>query len=892
MRDRQGDLISVCLLKVDYHSNENGNHSQRESVIEANLKSPEVLNACFDQATVGFSVTDLEGRLIEVNPAFCSITGYSSDELRTQLEPGSLTHPEDLPVVRERLQALIAGDVPGFVVEKRYVCKTGDIVWVQNSVSLIRDKDGHPQSVVRLTQDITEKKLAEASLHKVQAHTEAILASVSDVHILFDRQWHYVYLNDAAVAAIGMPLEEILGRTLWELYPDILGTELEYQLRRAMGGGECVAFIHHYRPKNTWWENRFRPTPEGLAVFATDITQHKRALELLRQREKELAEAQHLASVGTWAWDIKTDSVSWSDELYRILGLSPNEVRASVNAIIERVHPEDRERVLTTVQRCLRTHERFTQRISIIRCNGEERFAQITGNLVCDDDGSPLRLFGVCHDITEFEKSKEAGRAAERKYRQIFENVGEGIFQSTPEGCYLTANPALARMHGFSSAEELIGSCRDISREIYVDPARREEFKKVLETDGVVRGFEHETFRKDGSKIWISVNARAVRNETGNILYYEGTTQDITERKRTEEALRQSEERYRELFENSKDALYVHDMSGKYTSVNRAAEKLSGYLREELIGKYFWNFLKPEHGGLVRGNLNKSLEDSNETTYEAEIIGKDGRLIPVEISSRIIFANGSAVGVQGSVRDISERKRAQVAARTYSRHLIEAQEAERRRISRELHDQVGQILTAVKMNLHSLQRTCSAPEILASIKDNMDVIDEAVDQVRGLSIDLRPLLLDDLGLVVALRWYLERQKKSSGIATEFITRSLSEDDRFSSELETACFRIAQEAVTNVIRHANAGRIIVMLERSGPELVLWISDDGVGFDLGMLRSGAATLGLRGMEERVQALGGSLTIDSSPRLGTEICARFPIRGAHSRSLATALCEISRG
>jgi signal transduction histidine kinase len=141
-------------------------------------------------------------------------------------------------------------------------------------------------------------------------------------------------------------------------------------------------------------------------------------------------------------------------------------------------------------------------------------------------------------------------------------------------------------------------------------------------------------------------------------------------------------------------------------------------------------------------------------------------------------------------------------------------------------------------------------------------------------VDLRPLLLDDFGLVVAVRWYLDRQAKSCGVPADFMTRSLGEDDRFSSELETACFRIVQEAVTNVARHARASRISVVLERVGQDLVLLVSDDGAGFDKQALRTSAATLGLRSMEERVQAVGGSITIDSAPDVGTAVCARFPI------------------
>jgi PAS domain S-box-containing protein len=487
----------------------------------------------------------------------------------------------------------------------------------------------------------------------------------------------------------------------------------------------------------------------------------------------------------------------------------------------------------------------------------------------------------------ELLRQKEARLAAERKYRRIFENVSEGIFQSTPEGYYLMANPALARIHGFDSPRDLIRSRRDISREIYVDPARREEFKRLLEKQGVVRDFEHETFRKDGSRIWLSVNARAVRDEAGKVLYYEGTARDITQRKQAEQALRESEERYRELFENSKDALYVHDMNGCYTSVNRATERLSGYTREELAGRHFSIFLNPEYESHVRGHLGRKAEESSETTYETEIVTKYGRHVPIEISSRLIFADGVAVGVQGCMRDVSERKRVQAAARTYSRRLIEAQEGERRRMSRELHDQVGQILTAVKMNLHALRQKCSAPDILSSIEDNMKVIDEAVDQVRDLSVDLRPLLLDDFGLVVAVRWYLDRQAKSCGVPADFTTRSLGEDDRFSSELETACFRIVQEAVTNVARHARATRISVVLERAGQDLILLISDDGAGFDMKALRStSAATLGLRSMEERVQAVGGTITIDSAPDLGTAICARIPIPHPQGRTLTAAL------
>ena len=495
-----------------------------------------------------------------------------------------------------------------------------------------------------------------------------------------------------------------------------------------------------------------RRDPQSLIRLTQEITARKLAEESLRRSEKELAEAQQLATLGSWSWEINTGMVTWSDELYRIFGLHPQQFRASFEAIIERVHPEDRESVLEELGRCIRSQERYNQPSRIVRPDGTIRRLEVVGSVVLDTQRVPVRMVGFCRDVTELENTKEARLAAERKYHQIFENAGEGIFQSTPEGCYITANPALAQMHGFDSPEELIRSCRDISHQIYAKPEQREEFKRLLEEHGVVRAFEHESIRKDGSKIWISVNARAVRDQTGKILYYEGTAQDIT-----------------------------------------------------------------------------------------------------------------------------ERKRAQEESRTYSRRVMEAQESERRRISRELHDQVGQILTAVKMNLYALYQECSAPAILSSLEENMKVIDEAVDQVRHLSVDLRPPLLDDFGLVIALRWYLDRQAKHGGVPAEFVSRSFDEDRRFSSELETACFRVVQEAVTNVVRHARATHISVLLETIGLELVLLVTDNGSGFDVNALRNSparTATLGLLGMKERVQAVGGTITIESVPELGTEVCARFPI------------------
>ena len=222
---------------------------------------------------------------------------------------------------------------------------------------------------------------------------------------------------------------------------------------------------------------------------------------------------------------------------------------------------------------------------------------------------------------------------------------------------------------------------------------------------------------------------------------------ELTESQRlaeVEAALRESEERYRELFEHSRDAIYIHDMNGRYTSVNHAAEELTGYSREEILGKHYSNFVRPTYLKTVRENFCRKLDVPLETTYETEIACKDGTRKPVEVISRMIYRNGEPAGVQGTVRDISERKRAQRALQTYSRRLVNAQEAERENIVRELHDNIGQSLKAISLNLKAIQTSGEVNESTRSrLGETIDVLEGVLRRVRELSSELRPANQDE-----------------------------------------------------------------------------------------------------------------------------------------------------
>ncbi|MGB8644829.1 MAG: sensor histidine kinase [Anaerolineae bacterium] len=225
-----------------------------------------------------------------------------------------------------------------------------------------------------------------------------------------------------------------------------------------------------------------------------------------------------------------------------------------------------------------------------------------------------------------------------------------------------------------------------------------------------------------------------------------------------------------------------------------------------------------------------------------------------------------------------ELKNANVELRRLTQKIVMTQEEERERLARELHDEIGQALTAVNFNLQAFQHLIVDPIIASRLQDSLNIIENTLRQVRDLSLDLHPAILDQLGLVAALQWYLERQAKRAGLAFEFLAEPSKMD--LPANLKTTCFRLAQESLTNIMRHAGAKKVQVELRRHDTELELVIRDDGAGFDVQAARRRAAqgaSLGLLGMEERVRLLDGQFHIKSLRGRGTEVQVRFPLAPA---------------
>ncbi|HJS20752.1 MAG TPA: PAS domain S-box protein [Anaerolineales bacterium] len=271
-----------------------------------------------------------------------------------------------------------------------------------------------------------------------------------------------------------------------------------------------------------------------VSMWSRDQIEKERQSQL-RESEERLRFALDAANMGTWSWDIRTGKVEWSDRIKAIFGLEKNKFDGRYDTYLSLIHPDDLPQVEDMIQRALAEKDfPYFVEHRVVQPNGSIRWLEGRGNVSRDQAGQPVRMAGTVVDITERKRAEEMLHRAQENYRNIVENSAHGIFQSTPQGRYLSVNPAMARIYGYDTPEELMSSILAIPQQIYVERTDRERFVDLLEKNGAVFGFEARNRKKDGSSIWASTNARLVRDAAGNILYYEGTVEDITRRKDAE----------------------------------------------------------------------------------------------------------------------------------------------------------------------------------------------------------------------------------------------------------------------------------------------------------------------------------------------------------------------
>ena len=341
--------------------------------------------------------------------------------------------------------------------------------------------------------------------------------------------------------------------------------------------------------------------------------------------------------------------------------------------------------------------------------------------------------------------------------------------------------------------------------------------------------------------------------------------------------LRASEERYRQLFENANDAIWLHDLDGNIITANKAAEKLSGYSVEELSTMNVRSFLSDESLNLAHQIRSKLLKNKPmEQPYEQRLIRKDRSEAVLQLATSLVFDKGKPVAFQHIARDITEQKQMQENLRFYLQQVTKAQEEERKRISHELHDETLQALVVLTRRLDTLASVDK--ELPEDGRLHLEALRQQVNNimqsVRRLSQDLRPAALDSLGLLPALEWLASDVAEYSKIATR--VNVLGTERRLPEEIELVLFRITQEAMRNVWRHSQATRAEIKVEFDESKTRITVSDNGKGFKLpetieDLARDGK--LGLAGMQERARLVGGTITIQSELGGGSSITIDIP-------------------
>ena len=349
--------------------------------------------------------------------------------------------------------------------------------------------------------------------------------------------------------------------------------------------------------------------------------------------------------------------------------------------------------------------------------------------------------------------------------------------------------------------------------------------------------------------------------------------------KKTVKDMKLARQNYEELFTNASDAIWIHDVEGDITLANKACEKLTGYSVSELIGKNVREFLAPEALTLARQVRDRLVRgEAMEHRYEQRLIKKDGSGAIVQLATRLIISDGKPQTFQNMARDITEEGKLRDNLQFYLRQVLQAQEEERKRLARELHDDTSQqilLLTHGVDNLASKAERYSPQELRSELGKLYELSQQTYQNIKHYAQALRPGILDDLGLEPAIKWLAQEVHNLAGIEVQVKIGAIPS---LPPETQLVLFRIVQESINNVHRHSGASEASITVECQGAEIRVTISDNGKGFKLPRQLSefaGQGKLGLTGMEERVQLIGGELEVSSQEGKGTTIIVKAPTK-----------------
>lgn len=632
------------------------------------------------------------------------------------------------------------------------------------------------------------------------------------------------------------------------------------------------------------WESYRRYVAGGISLV---VVQTLLILSLLWQRARRRRVEDELSissdrlrlaiEVGgsvAWDWDLKIGRGWRYGDLKNIFGIPADAYAGEIEDFRRNIHPEDRAMVSSVVADARQNQKPYAAEFRVVRPNGSVRWITAKGKFFYEDHNDAVRMLGMAVDITERKQMEEALRKSEEKFSSAFQESPMGLtLTSAIDDRYLDVNETFEHLTGWRRDEVIGKTPFDIG--VWENSPERVELVKRLLAEGSVRNYEIQVLCKDGTKRTGLGSAELI--EIDNEPCVLSVVADITERKQIEEKLHASEGKLAGIVASAMDAIIAVDEEQGIVLFNAAAEKMFGRAVDEVTGSSIKRFIPQRFHSEYEKHIGH-FGISGATNGSRHAIGSQGTLWAVRANGREfpIEASISQVEAYGKklftviIRDITERKMAEEALIHLGGRLIEAQEEERRRVAREIHDDYNQRLAVLAIDLEELAENIENSDMGRRLHDLWSQVCELGADLHVLSHRLHSSTLENLGLVAGARSFCEEFADQQEIDTDFTYDNVPKD--ISGNVALCLFRILQEGLRNVKKHSGANRAEVRLEAAGGQLHLSISDRGRGFDA-TVHSSKCGIGLRSMEERLRLLGGNLQIHTRPMEGTRIDAWLP-------------------
>ena len=618
------------------------------------------------------------------------------------------------------------------------------------------------------------------------------------------------------------------------------------------------------------------------------ITERKQAENLIRDTIAKMHLAMECADEGIWEWDFKTGLVTFDKMALQMLGYGPEMPQKPGEWWIEQIHSDEmslvKQRFSSFISGDL---DEYSVEFRLKRNNGNYTWVSSNAKIIRSDHmGNPLLLIGIHRDITERKQAENSLQDSEQRLRSIFEQAAVGVALVAIDGKWLRVNNTLCKIVGYTLKEMQKLTFQDITHPDDLE-TDLDYVRELLNGEIDTYSMEKRYFHKNGSTVWINLTVSLVLQTSGKPDYFISVIENIATRKQAENALRDNVERLRTIYDSAQDGILIADAeTHQFVDANNKLCDMLGYSVTEICELGVSNIHPAVSLDYVIEQFEKQLRGEMLLASDLPVKRKDGTVFYADINSTAITLQDKPC-LMGIFRDVTERKRltreiekSHSQLHALAESLITIREEEQTRIARELHDQLGHALTGLKMDLTwlnkripDIQKEEQFPMIQSKITGMLNVTDETVKSVRHICTELRPGMLDNLGLIPTIEWELQEFQKRTGIQYDMdVLTPISLD----SHRGTIIYQIVQEALTNVIRHAQASKVSIFIVLEDGILIIEIADNGRGIsetELADFRS----LGLLGMQERATMIGGTVTVTNigHARKGTTVRIMVPVK-----------------